>query len=553
MVKRAFNALNKEIKGLHEAAYILAFFTFGSQLLALVRDRLFAGSFGAGETLDIYYAAFRIPDLLFVILSALVAVSVLVPLFIRFDEQSKEKRELFVNTVFTMLIVTGVFLGLITWFITPTLIELVMPNLAQESGSDLILLTRIILLQAILFSFSSLFASIVQAYRRFLIYALAPVLYNTGIIIGLLAFYPVIGMQGLAWGVVLGALFHVLIQLPTSFVHGAHPRLILKPDMQLVREIFKLSIPRTIAVTSNQIVMFFLIIFASSMVAGSISVFTFAFNLQSVPLAIIGMSYSLAAFPTLSRLFTKGDMDQFIDQMVRAARHIIFWAIPITVGFIVLRAQIVRTILGSGEFDWSDTRLTAAALAIFAVSVVAQSLILLFVRGYYAAGQTRKPVIFSLISAALTLMFTFASLWAFTHHVEFAAFFEALLDVEGLSGTVVLILPFAYSLGMIVNVLLLWSSFDREFKCFSDSMWQTILHSTGASLIMGVVMFGMLNVFDDMFDLDTLAGIFSQGFYAGLIGIVTWIVVLVLLNNREIEVAWKVLHKKVTRKFGRVD
>src|SRR3972149_427019 len=110
--------------------------------------------------------------------------------------------------------------------------------------------------------------------------------------------------------------------------------------------------------------------------------------MQSVPLAIVGVSYSTALFPTISRLFSEGNRQKFVSEMIIAARHIVFWSIPITVLFIILRAQIVRTILGAGEFSWSNTRLAAAALAIFSISVLAQSLSLLFVRAYYASGRT---------------------------------------------------------------------------------------------------------------------------------------------------------------------
>ena len=129
--------------------------------------------------------------------------------------------------------------------------------------------------------------------------------------------------------------------------------------------------------------------------------------MQSVPLAIVGASYSLAAFPTLAGLWTKGDTRTFVSTLSTAMRHIFFWSVPALVLFVVLRAQIVRTVLGSGAFDWSDTRLTAASLALFAVSVVAQSAILLLTRAYYAAGKTRAPLFIAFGGALITVCSAF--------------------------------------------------------------------------------------------------------------------------------------------------
>ena len=140
---------------------------------------------------------------------------------------------------------------------------------------------------------------------------------------------------------------------------------------------------------------------ASTLEEGSVSIFNFSYNLQSVPIVIIGVSYSVAAFPSLIKFFSSGNREGFISQIGDAARVIIFWSLPITFLFIVLRAQIVRVLLGSGAFSWSDTRLTAAMLAIFAVSLIAQNLLPLLIRGYYAAGNTRRPLLVNLFRTPL--------------------------------------------------------------------------------------------------------------------------------------------------------
>lgn len=546
MVRKVFQLFNKEVRGLHEAAYLLAIFAFLSQILGLVRDRILASQFGAGELLDVYYAAFRIPDLLYVVISTLVSVSVLVPFLVRKIDQSKKELRHFVDNVFSTLIIISLGLLIVAFILTKPLLHYIVPELLDgKYGGQLILMTQILLLQPLFLALSSLFSSVIQAYKKFFVYALSPILYNVGIIIGIVFFYPYFGIIGLVFGVILGALLHLLIQIPVSVNEGIVPRFTFKIDWKTVKEVLLLSIPRTLALTSVQLILIFLVGIAGGMIAGSISVFTFSYNLQSVPMSIIGVSYSLAAFPTLSRLFARGEIETFLQHIVKATQHIIFWSLPVMVMFIVLRAQIVRTILGSGEFDWNDTRLTAAALAIFAVSVLAQNLSLLLVRGYYSVGDTKRPIIVMIISAIITIVSSFLLVSAFKEVEFFRDFIEVLMRVEGLPGTVILMLPLAFSIGQIINAVTLWILFDLQYKCFTRSIGQTFIHSLGASLIMGYVAFIFLNILDSVFDLNTLGGVFLQGFLSGIIGIITGVGVLVLLNNKELNVVWQTLHKKI--------
>jgi putative peptidoglycan lipid II flippase len=210
-------------------------------------------------------------------------------------------------------------------------------------------------------------------HKRFLIYALSPIVYNIGIIIGILFLYPLFGFIGLVFGVVIGAFLHLTIQIPFIFNKGIFPHVRFNIDWGAIRKVIFVSLPRTLTLSSNQLASFFLVSLASLMSGGSISIFNLASNLQSVPMTIIGMSYSSAVFPTLSKFFVEKKRDEFLKQMVDSARHIVFWSMPVMILFIVLRAQIVRTIYGAGSFDWADTRLTAAALAVFVVSIIGLS------------------------------------------------------------------------------------------------------------------------------------------------------------------------------------
>ncbi|MDO8594798.1 MAG: lipid II flippase MurJ [bacterium] len=546
MVSRLFRFIEREISGLHEAAYLLASCAILSQLLALIRDRLFASTFGAGHTLDIYYAAFRIPDLIFVSVASLVSISVLVPFITQKMKEGEEQGKRFIDDIFSLFFVLIVVVCVLMFFLMPLLVPKVFPGFAADPElPSLILLARILLLSPLLLGISNFFASITQMYNRFLLYAVSPLLYNLGIIIGALFLYPKFGIAGLGFGVVLGALLHLGIQIPFIMKQDLFPRLCVPRHWKPLLRAASLSLPRTLTLSANQIATFFLVAIGSYFAAGSIAVFNFAWNLQSVPLSIIGASYASAAFPALSRLVVEKRIGEFVAQVALSARHILFWSLPMLSLFIVLRAQIVRTILGAGAFSWSDTRLTAACLAIFIVSTAAQSLLLLFVRGYYALGKTGKPLLINVLSSALIVGFAYVLLRLFGAVPVVQYFLESLFKVENLSGSVVLILPLAYTLGTLLNALWHWIAFGQEFKGFNSSVLRTLFQSLSASVIMGYVAYLFLNVFDDLLDVHTALGIFLQGLYSGLIGIAVGVLVLHILKSEELADVWKTLHHKI--------
>ena len=451
MVGRFLSILHQEVRGLHEAAYFLGLFALFSAILALVRDRLLAFYFGAGEILDVYYAAFRIPDLVFVSIASMVSIYVLIPFLSKTEDNHDDQRR-FVGHILSAFFFFISTISAILFFLVPYITPFLFPGfVGSEHFDSLIMLTRLLLLQPILLGISNIFASVTQVYGRFILYGIAPLFYNAGIILGIIFLYPKFGILGLGYGVVLGALLHMGIQLPFITARKFLSNITLRFNVKELKEIVFLSLPRTLALSAQHIVLLVLIGLASVMTEGSITVFSFSFNLQAVPLSIIGASYSVAAFPTLARLFSNGNRPEFIQHVLIAARHIIFWSTPIVVLFIVLRAQIVRVVLGSGAFDWADTRLTAALFALFVISLVAQGLILLFVRGYYAAGKTRLPLFVNVFSAGLTIVFAYTFVHLFRSIPTWQYFFETLFRVEGIPGTDVLMLPLAFSLGMVIN------------------------------------------------------------------------------------------------------
>ncbi|MBI2065458.1 MAG: hypothetical protein HYT68_00075 [Candidatus Zambryskibacteria bacterium] len=544
MGRKIFDFLYKETGTLNQAALLLGLFAFLSQVLAFLRDRLLAHIFGASLELDIYYAAFRIPDFIFVTVASVVSLSVLIPFIIEKETQGPGALRAFINEIFSFFSILIVSISGLAFFLMPIIAALLFKGFSSSALTDVVLISRILLLSPIILGFSNLFGSLTQAYNRFTIYALAPLLYNAGIIAGIIFLAEKLGIIGVAVGVIFGASLHALIQVPFVITSGLFPKISLRLNLASIKKVVSISFPRTLTLSMTHLATIFLVSAASLMVAGSISVFSFSFNLQSVPLSIIGVSYSLAAFPTLSRRFKENNISDFIKQMTASASLIIFWSLPLTALFIVLRAQIVRVILGSGLFDWDATRLTAAALALFILSSVFQSLALLFMRGFYSAGFTRKPFFINLISAVVMIAGTWGLVKLFYVSSEFSYFIGTLLKVEDLSGTVVLMLPLGFSIAATVNGLLHWVAFEMEFRGFSRGVIRTLFHCLGTSVIMGAVAYLGLNIFAPYLDTASLVGIFLQGAIAGFLAIMAGILILVLLKNKELSEIWNAIHQR---------
>ena len=545
MVRRVFNFMYREVRGLHQAAYILALFAIGSQLLAVVRDRLLAHLFGAGAELDLYYAAFRIPDLMYVLFASVLSVYVLLPFVSRYTEEGGPSAGAkVISQVFTLFLMFYAVMSLVLMATASLYVPKLFPGFVDQAGT-LTTLIQILLFQSFLLGISSLCGVITQLTHRFVLYAISPLLYNVGIIFGVAVLYPFYGLSGLVAGVVLGALGHLLIQIPFVFKSEYRFGINFTFDWVLMREVLAVSIPRALTLSVNQIVLLVLIGMASSMAAGSVSVFQFAYNLQSVPLAVIGMSYSVAAFPTLSTLLSKNKHKEFNQQLLTALRHIIFWSVPIAALVIVLRAQIVRVLLGSGAFDWGDTRLTAAAMALFVISLIAQAVLLLLIRAFYAGGRTFTPLWISIISSAVSLGLAFFLRHLYLADTTFQASVEHLFRLEGVGGTEVLMLTLAFVIGQFVQLIIIMITSAYAFCIDYRPLIRLSAEALLAALAGGFSAYAALLFVVDGINQDTFIGISLQGLVAGIMGMTAIILVYRVLKAPELFEIYRSFHSKI--------
>jgi putative peptidoglycan lipid II flippase len=527
----------KESGSVNQAALLLGCLTLLSQILALFRDRSIAHFIGPSPQLDAYYAAFRVPDLIFICIASLASITVLIP-FISAkmsDGKVTKESEKFLGNVFTVFFGGMILVAIILFFLMPHLIFFIAPGFTPYYQMKVVLLARIMLLSPILLGLSNLFGTITQLFQRFFIFSLSPIFYNIGIIIGAVFLYPIFGIVGLVYGVILGALVHFGIQALASHSCGFSPKFSFDINFKEIWKVIMTSLPRTLGLAFNNMAEIGMTSFASFLVAGSISIFNFSFNLQSVPAAIVGVSYAVAAFPTLARAIGEGKHDKFKEHLTSASRAIVFWSLPATFLFIVLRAQIVRVILGSGSFSWNDTRLAAACLAIFSVSVLGQGMISLVSRAYYAKGETTRPLILNFICSILIIVFAYMFMKMFENILMFRYFMESLLKVNDIPGTEVLMLPLAYSVGTTLNFILHWIFVKIDFMPRESYISKTFFQSLGASFFLGLVSYLSLNILSPVFGTTRFMGIFLQGLISGILGIIAAIVVLYLLKNEELK------------------
>lgn len=535
----------RPVWNLHQAAYLLAALTLASQALALLRDRTFAHTFGAGEVLDLYYAAFRVPDLVFALVSSLVSAYVLIPRITGLEREAT--RRLLSESASFLFGVGGVLcVGLAVFM--PQFLELLFPRfVASPNQTEFVLLARILLLQPILLGLSGVLASVTQVHRRFVLFAMSPVLYNLGIILGTVVLYPLWGLPGIGIGVVIGSLAYLAVNIPVVMEAGVLPRLV-RPGFTLMRSVVKDSVPRSLALGVGSVTALVLTAFASRIGTGAISVFTFAGNLAAVPLALIGSSYAIAAFPALSEASGPDSKKEFTSILSASARHIILWSVVAVGLVVVLRAHIVRVVLGTGAFDWDATRLTAALLAILAVGLVAQGLVLLFSRALYAARQSWRPLIYQVMGGTLTV---FLALLFLGMPESASAPLAAYLKVGDISGTEILLLALAATLGQIFLALLSLFALRRIAPGLVNTLSRALVDGSIAALAGGAATYAVLALLGGIAPLTTLIAVFLEGAAAGIVGLVFAAFALYFIENEEFKIVASALKRIIRVPGGR--
>ncbi len=541
MIKRIINARSKTIT---YSAALIAFSVGVSALLGLLRDRLLVSYFDVSR-LDIYFAAFSIPNFIYGILITGGIVAAFLPVFANSLEKDRENGWKLANNTLNVLLLLLAFLCVILFFFAPFIVKIIAPGFSPDFIEKTVFLTRIMLLSPILLGVSSLFSGVLQYFDRFLAYSLAPVFYNIGIILGIIFLTPLFGIVGLAYGVILGSFLHLFVQLPVAFSSGFSYKPVFDLKQKELRRIIYLILPRIVGQASTKINIIVITALASTLTAGSISIFNLANHLQSFPVRIIGVAFAVAAFPSFSKSLAGKNKEKFLESFSSVLRQALFFIIPISVIVFLLRAHIVRLVLGAEGFGWKETQLTAASLGIFAFSFFAAAIIHILVRAFFSFQDTRTPVIASLISMAVNIVFSFFFVWVLAGETIFREKVATLLRLEAISDIEVVAFPIAILLSSLLHLFLLILFLKRKVGNFKGLGISSCLKRTVfSSFIAALLMYIALKVTGTVIVLDTFLSVFLQAFIVFLVALLSYLFVSWLVKSPELKLICGAFFKK---------
>ncbi len=411
------------------AAGTVMFAILLGQIAGLVRGILVARAFGASPELDAFFAANRVSETLFLLIAGGALGSAFLPTFagLLAKNETDTAWRLASSIANAVTLTLSLLAALIAVFAPQVVRYALAPGLSTDPGlfALTISLLRIQLIAAVLFGLGGLIVGILNAHQIFLIPALTPALYQLGIIFGAVVLAPSMGIYGLAWGVVIGALLYLLVQFPTLLKQKGAYTFRLGLSDALVRQVFLLMGPRLLGVAIVQLNFWVNTWLASQMTSGSVSGLYYGFSLMLMAQAVIAQSVAIAAMPTFSAQHALGQKDEMRASLAASLRGVILLALPASLGLMLLREPIVSLLYQRGEFDERSVQIVSWALLWYAAGLVGHSIMEILTRAFYAQHDTKTPVVIGTIAMGLNVVFS----------ITFAQGFESLgwLPLGGLA------------------------------------------------------------------------------------------------------------------------
>jgi putative peptidoglycan lipid II flippase len=532
------------------AATIIMLMVVASRVLGLVRQRTLAHFFVPGD-LSLFFAAFRLPDLVFEVLIFGTFSSAFIPVFTRALKKGRKEAWQIASTVANIGMLIFLVLAVVIIVFANQLYGILTPGFSLEHRDKIVLMTRLLFAAQGFFVISYVMTAVLESLRRFLVPAIAPLFYNLGIILGTIFFAPKYGLMAPVYGVVIGAGLHFLIQLPLAIKLGFRFHFSLKLTDE-VRKIGKLALPRIIEVSFLQVAKSVELFLASMISTASYTFFTFGNSIQLLPVGLFGTSIAKAALPTLSR--QADNPVEFKKTLFNALNQMVFLVTPIAVTLIVLRIPIVRLIYGTDLFSWEATVQTGMVVSAFAVGVVFQVTSALLARAFYALHDTKTPVIISLSAITVNIIADFVLIRVFH------------LPAWGLAA--------AFTLGSFIQATTL---FCLILKRVGDGIVAKqlleILKVIFSSVCSGLVMFFILKFFDrsvwvkrlsfmgglgienihfEKFVLDTryTTNLLILTIVVIILGGIVYLGISVLLKSKEVGFFFNLMKRFISRKVG---
>lgn len=510
------------------AAAIITAASIVSSLAGLIRERVLISAYfdtpASRQALEAFQVAFQIPDALFqlMILGALSAA--FIPVFTRLKKEDADKAFAMASVVMNYLLVAFVIVAVVVLILAEPITAW---RTGKEFSADQVLiaaqLTRVMLIAQILFAISNVFTGMLQSYRRFIMPAIAPILYNLGIILAVLFFADSWGIYAAGMGVFFGAFLHMFCQLPLVNRLGYKYRFSFNASIDGVKEVFRLMPPRaaTYAITSFQD----LFIGFLTTTVGNLSFFVLRLGLRlmTIPIRLFGVPIGQASLAFLSAESDEADRVKFRDLFLQSFNQITFFALPASVLLLILRIPIVRLVFGAKNLPWETTVVTGRVVAIIALSVVAQALVQLLIRGFHALKDTKTPFLVSLIVALLSVVGS-----------SFFVYFTA----QPLLG-IALVLSTAAFVELLLFVILLHRKIGQ---IITKDMIMPQLNMLLCGFLMAVFLYLPFRILDEViFDTSKTIELIALTITTATIGLVVYIYFAVLLDVKEIEIIQKAI------------
>lgn len=531
--------------GIKSATLLLTVTLFLSNVLGLLRNILLASQARSLTQLDTYYAAFRLPDLIFNLLVLGSVSSAFIPVYAQvLKNKGNTEASRLANTLLGTLLCALVICLIILYFLMPSLVPILVAKFSIEQQTETIHLARIMLLSPFFFGLSYVVGAILNSHKRFFSYSIAPLVYNTSIITGAFLL-PYFGITAVAWSVVVGALLHFLVQVPAVLKIGFK----FQPSIQIIskeiHQIITLMIPRAFSSGVAQIVLLGFTNIAASLSPGALTIYSLTNDFQTTPAILFGTSLAIALFPTLADAVAENDSQKFQGYLKKSLILGIFLLVPLMIIVYVLRAQIMRLYIGLGHnTNWDDTIRAINTLSYFTFSFVAQSFVQLLSRSFYALQDTRRPMYAAIIGATLTIVLAAV----FPHTAYFRT--GSLYDVAGLAA--------AYGIGLWLQVFILFSWLPKKWKGDLTTVWVRIIPISTITAISGFVTWLTLRLVGNGLKLDpflplsvtglsthTVFGLLIQGSAAAILGISTYTLLAIWFKFSEVE--WLLKFRKESR------
>ncbi|MEI6690246.1 MAG: murein biosynthesis integral membrane protein MurJ [bacterium] len=525
LLRHSKTLISRENNSILSAALVIMGATLISAFLGVVRTRLLISYFFADKGLvDVFWAAFRLPDMVFQIFIVGALSSAFIPVFTKYHEKEGEKEasqiaSTMINYVVGIMCILVV--GIIIW--AKPLSHLIAGGFNDSQIELMTLLTRVMAVAQILFGFSSFLTGIIQSQKRFLIPAISPILYNVGIIIGTILFSKQFGIVGPALGVVLGAILHLLAQIPLSRALGFRYSFNFRPH-KAVSEMGRLMLPRVLTLSLSQIEATAIIAFSSWLSAGSVTIMAIAQQLAGVPVRLIGVPIGQASLPFFSKESAKNNLGSLAGMVNDTILQMLYLALPASILILILRIPLVRLAYGADSFPWAETVMTGKLVALLALSIAARSLTHVVIRVFYALHDTFTPLIISALSTVINVGLSYYLL------------FIIQTGVIGMAAAITT----ASILETIILTAFLYNIAHFPIRTTLIPFGRMLLAST----IMGFSLWGPLRLLDRLiFDTTRTIPLILLTLVVTIIGLSVYIGLSYLLKIRELEIFFGIVKK----------